>query len=145
MTIARTTIYESNTPEVVAEVIDNELVAIHLGSGYYYHGNQTASHMWTLIAHHYTVGEMSETLAKLYKQSQETAAHHLDTFLTKLLHAKLIRKAGKKAQEKLVVPLTLIGAYEPPTLKEHSDMQELLLLDPIHDVGDANWPLTDVK
>lgn len=30
--------------------------------------------------------------------------------------------------------------FNPPSLNKYSDMQELLLLDPIHDVDDAGWP-----
>jgi hypothetical protein len=31
-------------------------------------------------------------------------------------------------------------AYVPPVMNKHSDMQELLLLDPIHEVDEAGWP-----
>jgi len=32
-------------------------------------------------------------------------------------------------------------AFEPPVLTTFSDMQELLWLDPIHEVDDAGWPI----
>jgi hypothetical protein len=31
-------------------------------------------------------------------------------------------------------------SFTPPLLHKYSDMQELLLLDPIHDVDEAGWP-----
>jgi hypothetical protein len=34
----------------------------------------------------------------------------------------------------------LPGAFQPPTLESYNDMQDLLLLDPIHDVDDMGWP-----
>ncbi len=30
--------------------------------------------------------------------------------------------------------------YEEPKLGKHTDMQELLLLDPVHEVGETGWP-----
>jgi hypothetical protein len=30
--------------------------------------------------------------------------------------------------------------YSPPKLSAYTDMQELLLLDPVHEVDDAGWP-----
>jgi hypothetical protein len=34
------------------------------------------------------------------------------------------------------------GAFSPPVLQKFSDMQELLLVDPIHEVKAEGWPLT---
>jgi hypothetical protein len=34
------------------------------------------------------------------------------------------------------------GAFGPPRLQKFTDMQELLLLDPIHEVDEAGWPHT---
>ncbi len=34
-------------------------------------------------------------------------------------------------------------AFEAPVLESYSDMQDLLLLDPIHDVDDAGWPVAN--
>ena len=33
------------------------------------------------------------------------------------------------------------ATFEAPTLDRFDDLQGLLLIDPIHDVGDAGWPL----
>jgi hypothetical protein len=30
--------------------------------------------------------------------------------------------------------------YQPPALQEYSDVQSLLLLDPIHEVTEVGWP-----
>ena len=60
-------------------------------------------------------------------------------------------------QENLIVPVDVAGdidftklapshnghekpSFNPPSLNKYSDMQELLLLDPIHDVDEAGWP-----
>ena len=33
-----------------------------------------------------------------------------------------------------------LGAFAPPAFEKFTDMEELLLLDPIHEVGDTGWP-----
>jgi hypothetical protein len=67
---------------------------------------------------------------------------------------------GQLQQENLIVPVDVAPAvdltelqqilpasnghakpsFNPPLLNKYSDMQELLLLDPIHDVDEAGWP-----
>jgi hypothetical protein len=32
--------------------------------------------------------------------------------------------------------------FEPPVLEQYTDMQDLLLLDPIHEVDEQGWPMT---
>ena len=35
------------------------------------------------------------------------------------------------------------GAYEPPVLEKYEDMQEMLLLDPIHGLDEDGWPRSE--
>lgn len=139
------TILEVNTPEVLAEVIEQELVVIHLGHGYYYHGNDTGSQIWTLIGHNYTVGEMSTYLSNLYDTDSSKMQKTVREYLRILSGEGLIRKTGKKSLKKLAVPLIKLPKFVTPTLKKHEDMKELLLLDPIHDVGEKTWDMSQVK
>ena len=36
---------------------------------------------------------------------------------------------------------TLGGAFTEPVLEEFDDLKDLLLLDPVHDVAEAGWPV----
>jgi hypothetical protein len=36
-------------------------------------------------------------------------------------------------------------SFTPPVLSRYTDMQDLLLLDPIHDVDETGWPARAVK
>ena len=33
-----------------------------------------------------------------------------------------------------------IGPFVPPTLEKYTDMQDLVLLDPVHEVDERGWP-----
>jgi hypothetical protein len=37
------------------------------------------------------------------------------------------------------------AAFQPPTLRKYTDMQDLLLIDPIHEVDDLGWPGVKAK
>lgn len=137
--------YEVNTPEVVAEIIDAELVAINLAGGYYYHGNKSGSTIWSLITHNYTVEEMISYMSQSYNADPIKLQVLVQKYLDKLLQEKLIRVATKaKKRLDMAAPVTQLK-LETPTLRRHEDMKELLLLDPIHDIGDQAWPLQEVR
>jgi hypothetical protein len=34
--------------------------------------------------------------------------------------------------------------YKPPAIERFDDLEELLVLDPIHEVDEAGWPATPV-
>ena len=36
---------------------------------------------------------------------------------------------------------TEVRPFQPPVLQKFRDMQDLLLMDPIHDVDEAGWPV----
>jgi len=62
--------------------------------------------------------------------------------VNELLAVDLIRPASAQAGNAPIgemIPVTI--AYAPPVLETFSDMQDLLLLDPIHEVDDAGWPM----
>jgi hypothetical protein len=135
-----------NTPEVVSEVIDGELVAIHLGSGCYYHANKSGSYIWDLLTSGLSQKDAVMKYAEQYHIESDEAKKTVAVFCTKLLDELLVREEPKAMPSNLhpVKKPVYIAIYEEPTLKKHEDMKELLLLDPIHDVGDQSWPLTTV-
>jgi hypothetical protein len=48
---------------------------------------------------------------------------------------------GAPAASPLELPASEMREFQPPVLESYSDMQDILLLDPIHEVDDkAGWP-----
>lgn len=139
--------YTSNTPGVVAEVIDGELVAIQLETGCYYHANATGGAIWSCLEQGMTVDEMQDFAQNRYSIEEGIAKKDVDLFITQLLDQQLIRVqdglSSSIEQDKKTVP-EKSAAYEIPILKKHDDMKELLLLDPIHDIGENAFPMKEV-
>jgi hypothetical protein len=135
--------FRVNTPTVTHETIDGEAVIINLDSGNYYSLVDVGSFIWGLVER----GASQSEVQNLVLQSYQGNAPDIDQGVQELL--------TQLQQENLIVPVD--GAvtfdpepisdngrekpsFNPPSLHKYSDMQELLLLDPIHDVDDAGWP-----
>ena len=121
--------YEVNRPDVVDESVDGEVLIVHLGTGTSYRSRGAGDAAWQLLASGRTPGEAATPLG------QDEAA--LRDFLAELVEEGLLRTRGSEPDglpEFQPVPGPLV-------LEKYTDMQELLLLDPIHDVDDEEgWP-----
>jgi hypothetical protein len=140
--------FRVNTPMVTHEIIDGEAVIINLDTGNYYSLVETGSLIWSLV----DKGASTSDVQNLVQQTYQGDAADIDRGVQELL--------GQLQQENLIVPVDVAAAvdltelqqilpasnghakpsFNPPLLNKYSDMQELLLLDPIHDVDEAGWP-----
>ncbi len=136
-----------NKPSVVAEVIEAELVAIQLETGCYYHANSTGGTVWGYIEQGIPQTEIVLGVKKRYGIDEQLAGKDVDAFVERLLQEKLVRIAENEViKESAQVSFSgLTEPYTEPTLKKHEDMKELLLLDPIHDIGESAWPMQPVQ
>jgi len=138
--------FRVNTPTVTHETIDGEAVIINLDSGNYYSLVDVGSFVWGLIEKGASASELRNVVLQSYQGNDSDVDRGVEELLAQL------------QQENLIVPVDGTGAldlaqlelpsnnghekpsFSPPLLHKYSDMQELLLLDPIHDVDDAGWP-----
>ena len=138
--------FRVNTPTVTHETIDNEAVIINLDSGNYYSLMEVGSFIWGHVEKGASVSEVQNLVLQTY----DGDAQDIDRGVKELL--------AQLQQENLIVPVDGTGgafdvaqlvpssnghekpSFTAPMLHKYSDMQELLLLDPIHDVDDAGWP-----
>jgi hypothetical protein len=137
--------YRIKTPEVVYETIEGETVIVNLENGLYYSlRNQTGVDAWTLLEAGMDFPAMSASLAQHYAQDEQVVSSALRDFIILLQQEGLI-EVDQRTHDSPVVSLAMPlkthdGVFEPPSIERFSDMQDLLLLDPIHDVDEAGWP-----
>jgi hypothetical protein len=133
--------YRIKTPEVVYETIEGETVIINLENGLYYSlSNQTGVDAWSLVEAGVDFPTMSASLAGHYAQDEQVVNSDLRDFIILLQQEGLI-EVDQHVQDSPAVSLKAHdGQYQPPIIERFSDMQDLLLLDPIHDVDEAGWP-----
>ena len=126
-----------NRPMVVSEVFDGEGVIVHLGTGLYFSLDELGTPLWSLVEAGCDVAALCTRLVDVASMAPDEAEHTVRTLLAELADEGLI-----------VVDDTLEPAMRPPArpieLQRFSDLQDVLLVDPIHDLdldGDG-WPVT---
>lgn len=130
-------------PHVISETIDGESVVIHLESGVYFSFDGTASEMWEAIVQGTSSSSLVAQLCARYRGAPEAVARAVGAFLDELEGDGLIRRRpGPPAHPVPAVSdrMDRRPPFAPPTVQRFTDIQELLMLDPIHEVDPAGWP-----
>jgi hypothetical protein len=136
-----------NSPTVVQDTIDGEVVIVNLKSGSYYSLDRVGGDIWNLLEQGGTVGGIVDGIVQKYDGTRSEIENAIHKLVKELQEEELVVSAsqnnpGRPGGNLAVQPQP--GAQRPrfvaPTLQKYTDMQDLLLLDPIHDVDDKGWP-----
>jgi hypothetical protein len=128
--------YRLNHPPVVAEMIEGEGVAIDLKSGRYFSLLGPAAEIWRCLLAGYSVSEILVAAGN----PGDAEAGSLRRFIEKLLGEGLICSHDEAAPAQPLAPVEPWGA-EALEVESFNDMQDMLTLDPIHEIDDDfGWP-----
>jgi hypothetical protein len=125
-----------HSPKVSHQSIDGEVVIINLDNGSYYSLLDLGARVWELIAAGWSRAELLDLVAGAYPETDAT--ERTADFLDALVAEGLVSDAA--GVEKRAVDVALPAAFAAPHLETFTDLQELLMLDPIHEVDAASWP-----
>lgn len=126
---------------VVHDVLDGEVLAIRNDTGTYYSLAGTAADVWVALADGLDEAGVVRALDARYEAAAGEIPAAVSSFLDQLAAECLIVSSD--------VPTTAGVApdgdgprvpFATPELQVFTDMQDLLLFDPIHEVGPAGWP-----
>ena len=126
--------YKINEPDVTFESFEGELLVINLGNGNYHSLRGSAVQIWPGLA----AGQNVEEIAPIW-ESHGDHSGAIQTFVDQLVAAELIIPRGDKPIEVLSSP-SAASEFTTPLLENYTDMQDLLMLDPIHEVDVSGWP-----
>jgi len=136
--------YCVNEPSVISEVIDGETIVLNFESGHYYSFNPSASEIWLRVLAGSPIASATESVARRFAVDPAAIRREVEDFVRRLEAEQLIRRAP---DDTVPAPATVseaagdsVAAFSSPEFEKFTDMEELLLLDPIHEVGDAGWP-----
>ena len=135
----KNTCFRVNAPDVVSETIDGESVIINLYKGLYYNLNPVGSVIWEQVAAGYSIMQVSTAFAAACPGLSDADADSIVNLIQQLLQESLIVVTEDSPSEAVPV-VTATGSFETPVLYKYADMQDLLALDPIHDVDESGWP-----
>ena len=131
---------------VIHDTIDHETIAINQRTGRYYSLDGPAAVAWQALAGGTTRERLVHELGARYDATPEELSTAVTEFLAALRAEELIMDAPEEAAHGAVAELgpRVGNGTRPPfpglTLHQYSDMEVLLLADPIHEVDESGWP-----
>lgn len=138
--------FKINEQQVIQETIEGEAVIVNLVSGNYYSLDKVGADVWGNIENGKSVEEILEVIPRLYRGDPAVMETSVKSLIDDLVKEDLIvpdaSTAGGSPQSPSsgTVETQTLEEFEAPVLKKYSDMQDLLLLDPIHEVDEGGWP-----
>jgi hypothetical protein len=137
--------FQIDRSAVASEIIDGEAIILHHGSGDYFSTDGIGAVIWQWLGESKSPEQMVHLLKNSFPQTSTGIAAAVDTFLADLLKHGLIREVasdGRMPPAPAQQISNLGDDFTPPVLHVYSDMREVLLLDPIHEVEEvAGWPV----
>lgn len=133
--------YELNEPATVAETIDGEAVVINLERGVYFSIRGVGLDIWTDVLAGSSGDDVVTDLRARYPAEAGRIPSDVSAFIDRLMDEGLIRRSNHSARAPApVVQSAPNSGYDVPSLEKYTDMEALLLLDPIHDTDNSGWP-----
>lgn len=136
-----------NTPNVVHETIDGEAILLNLKTGNYYSFEGLGAFIWNFIDQKAAWSPLPNLIVEAFQIERLDALSDIELFVQKLVDEELV------VEEPLIIDISeseseslkggllkSVSSYSSPLVNKYSDMQDLLLLDPIHDVNEKGWP-----
>jgi Coenzyme PQQ synthesis protein D (PqqD) len=145
-----TTTFRINSPTVVQETIDGEVVIVNLAQGFYYSLLDTATDIWSGIEQGLDQAAIVNKLLQLYEVQPDVAETAVSNLLQQLQAEEIVvpETTANATQTAEALPETNSSeksVFKSPVLSKYTDMEELLALDPIHDVDEMGWPNAQIE
>jgi hypothetical protein len=132
--------YRVDEPRILAEEVSGEILAIDNRTGAYASITGSGVAIWNLVTAGYTPAETSEALAAHVEAELDEIRATVLAFVDRLVAAELIVAAERPAPD---ATARLVGdgpePFDEPKLDVYTDMEALLLFDPIHEVEEQGW------
>ena len=137
--------FRVNAPNVIHETIDGEAVIVNLQTGSYYSIDKVGASVWSHLEKGLSVAGIVDAIDGEYSGKRGDIDAGVRALFTQLEQEGLVVPAQTStATEAAAVAVAANGherpRFERPVLHKYTDMEDLLLLDPIHDVGEKGWP-----
>jgi hypothetical protein len=131
-----------DAPTVAAETVDGEVLMIHLESGNYDSLRGVGAAIWGGFEQGVPVADMATAVRSRY--GADDADELVHKFVAELVAEDLLTPddgALTADASRWQLP-ALDGALVGPELEKFTDMQHLILLDPVHEVDTGQgWPI----
>jgi hypothetical protein len=134
--------FEVNEPMVISETIDGETVIINLTNGSYYSLKHSGAAIWSGIQQSARLSDIAGMVRANFEVGGASVEAEIGALIDRLAEEGLVRPSATTASSGAGAALAglALKAFRPPLLEKFTDMEAMLLLDPVHDVDDEGWP-----
>lgn len=126
--------YQPANANIAHESLGGEVVVINVATGVYYSLSGTAAVIWDAMI----AGAPTKAIASAFEGGGAEVLEACAGFLDALVAEGLLVAADDGP--KTAVAPQVASPFEPPTFLKYTDMQAMLLADPIHEVTEKGWP-----
>ncbi len=144
-------LYQIDRSNIVYEMFDNEVVIINLDNGNYYSYDGVGVDIWNQLTKKISIDSISQSLSDIYPSVQlDDLKTIIIKSITDLENENLLISSEIKNNQEII---TSVEAHQDtrvetngikiPTLQRFTDMQDFLLVDPIHEIDYEKWPEKD--
>lgn len=140
----RDEVFRINSPAVVHEIIDGEAVIVNMKNGSYYSVDGVGAVAWGLIDEGKSLEKILGVLRSRYAGEPDEIEEGLSDLVHQLQKEKLILPDGHSDSVDRVLQEESSDdhgdrvAFRRPVLQKYSDMEELLLLDPVQEAPESD-------
>jgi hypothetical protein len=135
-------VFVPNRRDVAHESFEDEVILIHFPSGKYFRLDAPGRVAWAALQSGATAAHVAAALGHAYDVGDAEALGEATRFLATLSEHGLVVPDGPSA----AAPRNGVPApagrppFQPPRLEVFTDLEQLFLVDPIHDVDATGWP-----
>lgn len=142
MTATRTsTAFRINTPAIAHQTIAGEMILINLENGSYYSLRGSGVAILTLVDRGLGPAAIVSALQARHPADAVRIESAVTLFLESLLDEGLVvgRDAAGAGDSPIGDDAGTGEPFDDPQWEKYTDLQDLLFLDPVHEVTDAGW------
>ena len=135
--------YRVNEPQIVHQTVDDETVIVDLGTGSYYSLRGSAQAIWSALERGLDVPGVVDEVSGRFEGSPDEIGPLVESFVSKLVDDRLIvgLDGDRAATPAEATPSGERQPFEAPVIEQFDDLQDLILLDPVHEVSEEQgWP-----
>ena len=135
--------YRVNEPDVIHQLFDREVVVVDLRNGSYYSLSESGGTAWLAFGSGgASFADVAQLLTAVYALPHDVVARDLQAFIAELTARDLLVACPPGTLSAATTTVaTPTATYSPPEVRSYNDLQELFLLDPVHEVdAAAGWP-----
>ncbi|MBX9773734.1 MAG: PqqD family protein [Xanthobacteraceae bacterium] len=133
--------YAFNSADFAFETFANEIVVLNVVEGTYFAFGGSSIDIWDALANRRPVQAIVDATAARHGVPARLVEQELSNFIAKLAAEKILL-AAQPADDPISLPASPpTRGFQPFSFEKHDDMEDLLTLDPIHDVDpERGWP-----